>query len=245
MTLRIAQSAERIEGRLWDWAVWLDGPSAELDDVEEVTYTLHSSFPDPLRRVTDRDTNFRLAARGWGEFRLAARLRKKDKTEEKLRHWLRFTDQDLRTSYRAASLPDVSRNVFLSFAVADTALAEAIHLALSGRGIQVTRSDDVSAGGSVVPAATVAIDRSDAVVVIVTRRLSPWMGREIALSREAGKPILPVLVYGPYMTPEVPKELQDLKWLPVKLGEDLQRDAADIAERILERLPQAADRLRS
>jgi transcription initiation factor IIF auxiliary subunit len=236
MTLMIAQSVDRLERGLWRWAVWLDGPSAELDDVEEVVYTLHSSFPEPVQRITDRNTNFRLEERGWGEFRLGVRLRKRDGSEEKLRHWLRFTDEAVPRSDRVARLPDVRRNVFLSFTVADTALAEAIYLALTKRGIQVSRSDDISAAGSMDSAAAAAIERSDAVVVIVTRRLSPWMGREIALSREAGKHVVPIIVYGAFATPEIPRELRDLQWLPVKLGEDLERDANHVAERVLERL---------
>lgn len=61
------RSAPQGEG-WWSWEVWLDGPDAALDNVEAVVYTLHPTFLDPRRRVTDRASRFSLRAGGWGEF---------------------------------------------------------------------------------------------------------------------------------------------------------------------------------
>ena len=58
----------------WAWEVWLDGPDAALDKVAAVVYTLHPTFPDSRRRVTDRASRFSLRAGGWGEFMISAEV---------------------------------------------------------------------------------------------------------------------------------------------------------------------------
>ncbi len=86
--LRIAQS-EHFEGDdWWSWAVWLDGPTEELDAVDRVEYTLHPSFKHPVRDSTDRAGNFKLETAGWGVFPIHARVICKDGTEQRLRHEL-------------------------------------------------------------------------------------------------------------------------------------------------------------
>ena len=57
----------------WEWAVWIDAPEAELDRIERVEYTLHSSFHKPVRDISDRATKFRLATAGWGIFTIYAK----------------------------------------------------------------------------------------------------------------------------------------------------------------------------
>ena len=39
-----------------------------LDRVKYVEYELHPTIPKPVRRSTNRSTNFRLATAGWGGF---------------------------------------------------------------------------------------------------------------------------------------------------------------------------------
>ena|SRR2546421_8109266 len=91
MALRIAQDSRYRGDDSWFWSVWLEGPDEELDDVDQVVYTLHRTFPDPVRTVTARATKFRLAAHGWGTFRLYAKVVKRGGTAVKLHH-----DLDLR-----------------------------------------------------------------------------------------------------------------------------------------------------
>ena len=78
MSLRIAQEARPHSEGWWDWAVWLEGSQDELDKVEYVEYVLHPTFPNPVRKVTSRSNNFRLEARGWGEFDIKARVHLED-----------------------------------------------------------------------------------------------------------------------------------------------------------------------
>jgi transcription initiation factor IIF auxiliary subunit len=49
MTLVIRQTASYAGsdagGERWNWSVWIDGPDAELDQVESVEWVLHPTFP--------------------------------------------------------------------------------------------------------------------------------------------------------------------------------------------------------
>lgn len=74
MAFSIQQSQEYMGGDRWRWSVWLDGTSEELNSVDHVIYILHSSFHNPVRRVSDRASNFRLNTSGWGTFTLHANI---------------------------------------------------------------------------------------------------------------------------------------------------------------------------
>lgn len=81
------QQSEKYEGDdWWKWAVWVEGPSAALDRIDYVEWTLHPTFPGPVRRVGNRQSKFRLETGGWGIFRIHARVQMKDGKEKKLRH---------------------------------------------------------------------------------------------------------------------------------------------------------------
>lgn len=88
MGLTIAQSSEYDGDDYWRWSVWLDGPAAELDEVDHVVYTLHPTFPSPVRTETDRATSFRLTTAGWGTFTVYAKIVGKDGREQHLEHEL-------------------------------------------------------------------------------------------------------------------------------------------------------------
>jgi transcription initiation factor IIF auxiliary subunit len=88
--MEIRQSEEYVTDNWWKWSVWLDAPPAELDNVESVEWRLHPTFPDPIRRVSDRATNFRLDTAGWGVFPIHASVKLKGGTTLKLRHQLQW-----------------------------------------------------------------------------------------------------------------------------------------------------------
>jgi NTE family protein len=108
MALAIAQDSEYQGNEFWAWSVWISGPADQLDSVERVTYTLHASFPDPVRTVTDRSTGFRLETGGWGVFRLYATVHYRDGSSEDLEHDLELTSPDDRPPPRR-KMPGVLR----------------------------------------------------------------------------------------------------------------------------------------
>lgn len=89
MSLRLKNDWKYIGDDRWDWDVYLasDDPT-ELDNVEDVKYVLHPTFPNPIRVVTNRQEGFRLKTNGWGTFSITAFVRFKDGDKIKLVHEL-------------------------------------------------------------------------------------------------------------------------------------------------------------
>ena len=84
--MRIKQT-EKYEGQdWWKWSVWIDGQ--DLNNVEQVTWKLHPSFPQPERVISDPGSKFRLDTAGWGTFLVRADVKLKDGTNRELEHEL-------------------------------------------------------------------------------------------------------------------------------------------------------------
>jgi transcription initiation factor IIF auxiliary subunit len=86
MDIKIAQGFHYVGNDYWKWWIWIDGPEHALNQIERVTYTLHPTFPNPVRTVSDRSTNFRLETAGWGVFRIHAKVFAKDGKQARLEH---------------------------------------------------------------------------------------------------------------------------------------------------------------
>lgn len=100
MPLEIRQGFRYHGEDWWEWWVWIEGPDGELDQVDHVVYTLHSSFPRPVREVKNRHNKFRLETSGWGVFKIYAKVVHKDNRETLLEHdlELRYPDGTLTTA---------------------------------------------------------------------------------------------------------------------------------------------------
>jgi len=97
MALRIEQDYIYKGEDWWRWWVWMKGTDTELNSIDYVIYRLHNTFPNPVRKIADRKTNFRLETGGWGIFRIYAKVFFKDKSELNLEH-------DLELEYPDAAL---------------------------------------------------------------------------------------------------------------------------------------------
>lgn len=89
-SLKIEQSQKYEGDDWWSWSVWLDGPKSELNNVDFVEYTLHSTFRDPVRTINTRRNGFRLDTEGWGVFPIYALVCKKDGSVTRLKHQLKL-----------------------------------------------------------------------------------------------------------------------------------------------------------
>ena len=91
---KIAQDYKYVKEDWWKWWIWIEGEGTEIDNIEYVVYTLHSTFVNPVRKIDDRSTNFRLQAEGWGIFTIYARLFLKDQSQITLEHdlFLKYPD---------------------------------------------------------------------------------------------------------------------------------------------------------
>lgn len=94
MALSISQGFAYQGDDYWKWWIQLAGTDEELDRVKSVTYTLHRTFPNPVRTVTDRASKFKLETAGWGVFRIHAIAQMNDGSAQKLSHYLRLEYPD-------------------------------------------------------------------------------------------------------------------------------------------------------
>lgn len=86
MAITIKQDCDYKDDDWWDWSVWIEGSDKEMDNIKSVEYTLHSTFPSPVRKITDRASNFRLTTTGWGNFTLYAKVLHTDGSHTLLEH---------------------------------------------------------------------------------------------------------------------------------------------------------------
>jgi transcription initiation factor IIF auxiliary subunit len=85
--------ARRETPTTWTWTVFLKGSDQALSQIRCVEYTLHPTFPDPVREVCNRGKGpkaFALSATGWGAFEIGVRLFLKNGQVQQLKHRLRF-----------------------------------------------------------------------------------------------------------------------------------------------------------
>jgi transcription initiation factor IIF auxiliary subunit len=54
----------------YEWKVFVDEDDDVLQKIEKVEYLLHRTFPNPLRRGTNRENHFALKSSGWGYFNI-------------------------------------------------------------------------------------------------------------------------------------------------------------------------------
>jgi transcription initiation factor IIF auxiliary subunit len=86
MALSIQQDTKYPGNGRWQWSVWVEGEHEELNRIDHVVYILHSTFHNPVRRINDRSTKFRLDTSGWGTFTIHAKAVHQDGSEETLQH---------------------------------------------------------------------------------------------------------------------------------------------------------------
>jgi transcription initiation factor IIF auxiliary subunit len=82
--------SRQIEPGWWEWGVYIEGAPTELDRIRCVEYTLHPTFPNPVRVVCARADRFELTAKGWGTFTVGIKLMLKDGSIRPLSYPLEF-----------------------------------------------------------------------------------------------------------------------------------------------------------
>ena len=81
--------------KYWDWTVFIQGPEDVLDQIKYVEYTLHPTFPNPVRIVSERGLHpyaFPLRTSGWGTFTIKIKVFLKDGRFQVLSHLLSFAE---------------------------------------------------------------------------------------------------------------------------------------------------------
>lgn len=80
--------------RRWAWTIFITASPEALNKIRCVVYTLHETFPNPVRQICQRGTDpqkaFPLAAEGWGTFEVLVKVIFKDGKTQELKHTLKF-----------------------------------------------------------------------------------------------------------------------------------------------------------
>ncbi len=72
------------------WTVFVKAEKSTLDRISCVEYTLHPTFPNPIRRVCNSNRGFALDAEGWGEFTIFVKIEWRDKRVTRQSYRLRL-----------------------------------------------------------------------------------------------------------------------------------------------------------
>jgi hypothetical protein len=230
MPIQIAQSAVPTGKDHWVWSVWLEGSAAELDGVDHVVYTLHSTFSEPVRRINDRKSGFRLDSSGWGEFSIHIAVHHRSGRVQQLKHWLQ-----LGWNAQPPQEPARRPRIYLSYGLADAAAAAAIGSALQDKeGIRVMTSEEVADSPSEMPFDRLIHETLKSVtraVFLVSPNASPWIKREAEIAESLGIPRVYITVSGDDIYPR-PTEEEGPRVTALQVERLEPENAGDVAQAI-------------
>lgn len=189
MSIAIRNDSHPTADGRWDWSVWLVADEeAELDRVSSVAWHLHPTFPNPIRRIYERETGFRLSANGWGTFEIAAVLYDElDEPSRPIKHQLEFGEGSGDDEPNGGGDDEVTKDIFLSYNLADSAAAEEVGQQLAAAGFNVRSSGDVTAESVESWSGWLHehVRSADAIVVVGDKH-SLWQDYEVEAARSAG-----------------------------------------------------------
>jgi len=249
MSIQIKQESFYIGNSRWDWSVWLDGPAAELDQIDYVAYTLHPTFPNPVREINSREDRFLLKSGGWGEFTIYIDITKKNGERFQLTHDLKLTLDAVKRPPPTVALQEgrpaikgigkavhrvieaiaehlPSTTVFVSGGVADTDAVNRLSNSLAKLNVNILNAGDMPSDVPFQVQIDKLIGQSNLAVFLVSGRPSMWMNQEIEAAKRHGKHIVPVLVGS---ASELPESLRGLHSLHI----DNLDSVANLAQGIL------------
>jgi transcription initiation factor IIF auxiliary subunit len=81
-----------------DWFLWTIAlkaiPTSFVESIESVTYYLHPTFAKNVVKSENKENNFLLVSRGWGEFNVRMEIILKDQRRTMINHWLSLRDEN-------------------------------------------------------------------------------------------------------------------------------------------------------
>lgn len=78
----------------YEWCVFVDSDRATVSGISAVEYTLHPTFRNPKRLITDKGHRFALVSNAWGGFLIKIRVAFEDGNEEFTSHMLQLQRND-------------------------------------------------------------------------------------------------------------------------------------------------------
>jgi hypothetical protein len=87
-----ARPLSSVQGRnYYEWRVFVDEPPQVLNQIAEVQYLLHPTFPNPLLVRSNPEDRFALESSGWGQFTIQITIRFKNHSTATTRYYLDLT----------------------------------------------------------------------------------------------------------------------------------------------------------
>ena len=240
MNLEVKQNVMPHDKGWWDWSVWLDGSTEDLDEIKYVEYVLHPTFPKPMRKVSNRDSNFRLDERSWGEFNIKIRVHTDDGDDDMivLEHWLELdelapTKEALTIGYRSVSRTMEKPRLYLSSAVVDIEFAYQLKDALQDDGVEVLLKQDMDYEQSLESLLETQRRSIQGGIFVVSDVRNPWLVRDYWTLSEHKISSLVVQIGEPR---DLPDEMENLPRFQIKDVSEMRYVAANIAQRVRDRL---------
>jgi hypothetical protein len=234
MDLKVKQAVVPHDEGWWNWSLWLEGPEDDLDEIEYVEYILHPTFPSPVRKVSDRRSNFRLDARGWGEFSIKVRIHLEDEDEVLvLDHWLELDEVAPTRSGEKFSGRLESPRLYLSSGVADLEFAYELKEALQHDGVEVLLKQDMRYEESLASILETRRRSIQAGLLVISDVRNPWLIRDYWVLAEHKISSLVVQIGE---SRELPDELDQLPRFQVKDVSETGQVASSIARQVREQL---------
>lgn len=87
----------------YEWSLEIDEPESNLSKIDFVKYMLHHTFPQPIRIVRDRKSNFRLETIGWGTFFVRMEVHFVDGSVGRTGHDLIFADVSVKVNFEQSN----------------------------------------------------------------------------------------------------------------------------------------------
>ena len=102
--LRIKNTSSYVGAGRWTWTIFVDADPETLRQIRCVEYTLHPTFPDPVRKVCNQpETKFAHSTKGWGIFTVKVNILYKNGRIEAREHPLVFKQQPAPDSLRVTA----------------------------------------------------------------------------------------------------------------------------------------------
>lgn len=177
-TYTIGQSSQRQSQNRFEWSIWIEEDQNTLNDIEAVTYYLHSSFPNPIRVKEDPEKKFLLKTSGWGTFMIRIDILTKDGVETSQSHYLILEDDynsvtQSQPVSRALKLKEKAK-IFLSYSALDQKKALLIKKLLEEQDIEVSTADDTPLGESITDYVDNEVKNSSIVLSIPSEYANTW-----------------------------------------------------------------------
>jgi transcription initiation factor IIF auxiliary subunit len=111
LKIRLDNTAHYIGSGRYEWKVFVVAKDSVLDQIDHVVYTLHPTYPNPVIEIGDRNSNFSLPAKGFGEFTIMAEIFFKNGKRLYLKHWLILKERNMENIEIQTKPPSIYGNL--------------------------------------------------------------------------------------------------------------------------------------